>query len=472
MYQNCLVVLLFVGFASARWCLSDAVNIADSVIKSDAFSHTTWLVNVSYVNEDNKIVSLYSHLSETFGIPASNNKVLTTSAAFSVFGPDFTTKTTVSLIQPDTLCLAAAGDASLTHDKLADLAKQVKNLGKQNFNLIVDDSLFGEEDVPDWEWSDMWYDYGAPPTPSVLEHNTISLVVSPGASVGSAAVIGYVFPQDAGTVEINNRIVVGPASSSPSISFSYRLREAATLVLEGSIPAGSQPIALDPIAVHLPARRLGGAFAAHLADQGITVYNISTTINPLCSVKGSQQVASVTSDPLSTLMNHTLQTSDNLEAEIWMRLLAVHLPTAGMSNYDSGKEAVRNVLSGLGVDITRFHQVDGSGLGSSNLVQPDAEVDVFFRMLTEKQYISFLPIGGVSGTLENRFIGTSAEGRVHAKTGSLTNVASLSGYLFSKNFPHPILISFIVNGSQGVLSANVRAAIDKIVVAFSDMVLC
>jgi D-alanyl-D-alanine carboxypeptidase len=87
-------------------------------------------VNISYVNDD-KLVSVFSHLSDTFGIPASNNKVFTTVAAYTLLGPSFHTSTVVSLLNPSTLCFRASGDATMSHDGLNNLAWQVKELVKE-----------------------------------------------------------------------------------------------------------------------------------------------------------------------------------------------------------------------------------------------------------------------------------------------------------------------------------------------------
>jgi D-alanyl-D-alanine carboxypeptidase/D-alanyl-D-alanine-endopeptidase (penicillin-binding protein 4) len=100
-----------------------------------------------------------------------------------------------------------------------------------------------------------------------------------------------------------------------------------------------------------------------------------------------------------------------------MRLLALNSLPSNQSNYDYGITRVKQVLSSLGVDVRAFIQTDGSGLGRSNMVQPNACVDVLFAMLKQKQWISMLPVGGVDGTLSDRFVGTAAAGRVHAKTG-------------------------------------------------------
>lgn len=71
-----------------------------------------------------------------------------------------------------------------------------------------------------------------------------------------------------------------------------------------------------------------------------------------------------------------------------------------------------------------------------------------------------------------RYKGTVAQGRVHAKTGSLTGVNALSGYLFAENFPFPIIFSFIVNDSSDISASDVRNGIDEIVVSLAKLENC
>merc|ERR1712232_869316 len=125
----------------------------------------------------------------------------------------------------------------------------------------------------------------------------------------------------------------------------------------------------------------------------------------------------------------------------------------------------------MGVDISTFVQDDGSGLSRHNLISPRAMVDVLEMMdNTEKGpiYRSFLPVAGESGTLSSRFQGTTAQGKVEAKTGTMSGVSSLSGYVDeSDEFPQ-IVFSILTNFSDQSASV-VREGIDQIVVLLSQL---
>lgn len=164
-------------------------------------------------------------------------------------------------------------------------------------------------------------------------------------------------------------------------------------------------------------------------------------------------------------MNHTLKESDNLYAELFMR----HLGTLNsqMDNYDSGIAYVQQSMSNIGADASGFHQADGCGLGRMNLLTTSAVVSLLVPM-RDTEWVSYLPVGGESGTLADRYVGTVAQGRIKAKTGTLTGVNSLSGYVYPvSNTSSHFLFSIICNGTPDSHSAEIHALVDPIVVAMA-----
>ena len=136
---------------------------------------------------------------------------------------------------------------------------------------------------------------------------------------------------------------------------------------------------------------------------------------------------------------------------------------------------VRNVqtsLSELGISPNAFHQVDGSGLSRSNVTTPSTIVTLLksIRNTPEsEQFYQSLPTAGVSGTLTNRFLGTSLQGRVHAKTGTLTGVRALSGYLDHAIYG-TIVFSILVN--QDDRGDSLRQGIDEVVTTLGNLYPC
>jgi serine-type D-Ala-D-Ala carboxypeptidase/endopeptidase (penicillin-binding protein 4) len=137
-----------------------------------------------------------------------------------------------------------------------------------------------------------------------------------------------------------------------------------------------------------------------------------------------------------------------------------------------GAGGARNSLARLGLPANSYRQVDGSGLSRQNLAAPVTLVSLLKLMRSSPNYPQFyasLPTGGVSGTLRNRFGNTAVQGRVHAKTGTLTGVRALSGYL-----EHPIYgtIVFSILGNQSGGGEALRKGIDDIVVTVGKLYPC
>jgi D-alanyl-D-alanine carboxypeptidase/D-alanyl-D-alanine-endopeptidase (penicillin-binding protein 4) len=128
--------------------------------------------------------------------------------------------------------------------------------------------------------------------------------------------------------------------------------------------------------------------------------------------------------------------SDNLSAEMTLKTIAA---TVGWSpgSARAGVWTVNRFLSLCGIDTTNHAMVDGSGLSHYNLLRVDLLTDLLVAMYHREDlfplFYTSLPIGGVDGTLRGRMRATLAEGNVHAKTGSIAGVSSLSGYVSDRD---------------------------------------
>ncbi len=187
-----------------------------------------------------------------------------------------------------------------------------------------------------------------------------------------------------------------------------------------------------------------------------------------------KEIAAVESPSLSEFLIETNVNSNNLYAEALLRSLAIKKPREKNQNTaDVGLEVVRETLTQLGVEPEGYIIVDGSGLSRKNLTTPAALVQLLQAMAKSPQAEVFrasLPIAGVKGTLKNRFLNTAAEGIVQGKTGSMTGIYALSGYVNSPNY-EPLVFSIIVNQSQES-GKVIRTAIDEIVVLLSELKRC
>jgi D-alanyl-D-alanine carboxypeptidase/D-alanyl-D-alanine-endopeptidase (penicillin-binding protein 4) len=144
--------------------------------------------------------------------------------------------------------------------------------------------------------------------------------------------------------------------------------------------------------------------------------------------------------------------SDNMIAECLLKTIgAVKQKVGSAGRTGTGPIAAREWLTSIGLDPAQLQQVDGSGLSRQNYVSPHNLVKLLQYWTASPQYITFfnsLPIAGVDGTLRNRMKGTPAANNCHAKTGSLSQVSSLSGYVTSKDGV-PLVFSIMINNQIG-----------------------
>jgi D-alanyl-D-alanine carboxypeptidase/D-alanyl-D-alanine-endopeptidase (penicillin-binding protein 4) len=176
-----------------------------------------------------------------------------------------------------------------------------------------------------------------------------------------------------------------------------------------------------------PALDAAQAFAAALAEQGITV---TAAPAPDTAAPGSPRIARVTSAPLAQIVERVLQTSDNEASEVLLRHVGLQVVDA--ASFTGGRRGVTQVLGEAGVDLTGDTLYDGSGLSRRNRLAPRTLLAVL-QLATSRPrlgaVVSGLPVSAFNGSLADRFseVPAPARGRVRAKTGTLSGVTSLAG---------------------------------------------
>ena len=426
--------------------------------------------------------NLYTLRHADFHTPASNNKVLTTAAIMSVYEPNHRMKTPVFLVHPDnkaaTLCIRGVGDPSMTFSSLSRTANTLnRNFGITHLEqVLVDDSAYLPSFPDGWPWGDLAFDYGAQPGALVVDENIISFTLSP-TSEGSPLSISYANPGDAAARPVNVESTTTTAHGGESnVDFSWQLGSEDVFVT-GSLPIGSSPVKMNVAAVN-PTKRWANVFISALEANNIVVENSfkigrcgpSSSSSQANSEPKWQEIYTIESDTLGNMVNHTLQVSDNLMAEMWSRYLGATHPAKGVTSGSAttrGIASVTQVLTQqLGVPTGSFRQRDGSGLDCANLVSPLSLVETLKAMgrsSIAEIYRSYLPSSLPGGMLYSRYVGTPAVGRVFAKTGYISLTSSLSGWV-----DHDKLFSIILDQSNTDPSLR-KKIIDQIVVYLADL---
>ncbi|AHJ26500.1 D-alanyl-D-alanine carboxypeptidase/D-alanyl-D-alanine-endopeptidase [Nodularia spumigena CS-584] len=446
-------------------CPAQLKSAVDAVTNSPEFNRVRWGILVKNLADEQ---TLYNRDAEKYFNPASNTKLLTTAAALEQLGADFRIRTSVYQDSDGVLRVVGRGDPSLKVPQLQELAQQLQQQGITQINqLIADDSYFQGEIVhPSWEWEDLAAYYGAPVNSLIVNENASLFTVSP-QTIGKPLQLKWNEPFEAYQWRVENNSVTTEKDESGFVAVSRDLK-GPVLRIQGQMAVNSNST-MRAIAVFDPVQNFLRHFRQTLVKSGITVSQMSNGT----SGKNERELAAVESPPLSELLKETNINSNNLYAEALLRALAKQPLENNQTTADAGLEVVKSSLTKLGVDPTSYILVDGSGLSRKNLISPQALVQTLQAMVKSPQAELFrasLPVAGVSGTLKNRLGDTSAVGIVQAKTGTMTGVVSLSGYVNSPNY-QPLAFSIIVNHSEQP-ARIVRQSMDEIVVLLTQLKRC
>ncbi|WP_026923380.1 D-alanyl-D-alanine carboxypeptidase/D-alanyl-D-alanine endopeptidase [Glycomyces arizonensis] len=388
---------------------------------------------------------LYERNGDQRAVPASNTKLATSAAALEVLGEDYTfTTEAIGTTRPEDgvidgdLYLRGTGDPTMLEADYDALAAELADAGVSTIDgdLVGDDTAFDDVRLgTEWGWSDLQYLYAAEVSALTVasgdDYNagTVRVFVDPGAGEGDAAAITMVPGND--YVTIVNDTTTTAAGSGTSVSIDRDLH-GNEIVVSGTIAADSGGT-YGTRAVIDPAGLAASVFARALDDHGITLAGDVRTGET--TPQGGEVLAAHHSMPLSELVVHFLKRSNSSHAEALFKALGYE--TTGEGTFASGKAAVYQGIEKYGVDTGPIRLVDGSGLSRHNLVTPTMITDLlvgakdapWFDTWYEALPIACEPGALVGGTLESRMCDTPAEGNVHGKTGSMTSVSALSGYV-------------------------------------------
>ncbi len=432
---------------------------------------------------------LYAHNPRQYFTPASNVKLLTAAAALAQLGSNFRISTSAYAaaspaappgfegIQSSVdLWVEGGGDPSFDSGDLQRLAQQVKRSGITQINhLIGNERYLGDRFVnPTWDWEDAQAGYGAPVNSLILDENAIGVRLFPQA-VGQPLRLEWEQPQRADRWQVVNESVT-VAGPEPEFVRVGREWSAPVLHIRGQLRAGA---ALDrsAVAVADPGRQFLEQFELALEAAGVTVSqsSLEQSIGQQPPLDLRREVARVVSPPLAELLTVTNADSRNLYAEALLRHLGrAASPDEGDAEalWLAGLAQMETTLAALGV-TGAYQLADGSGLSRRNLVTPEAFVQTLQAMAQHPHaevYRDSLAVAGESGTLRSRFQGTPVAGRFWGKSGGLTGVSSLSGYLYPPGYD-PVVLSILIDHSDQSGAAR-RQTIDAMVEAIARFTPC
>lgn len=405
---------------------------------------------------------LYAAHARTAVKPASVEKLIVATTALDLLGAGYRYDTVIAASAPagtgtlqGSLWLVGSGDPSLRTTDLDAAARSLWRSGVRRVegNVVVDTSAFrGPEINPHWNPDDANEDYQAPTSAASLDDGTVEFDVR-GTTPGALAV-AHMHPwSDA--IHASGGVMTVGATDDPDVVVAA-LGTPDTFALSGDVPAGE--LDREWVPVQGAAHYVGAVLTQILRENGISIGSTpGTGVAPQRRVVLWQH----RSPSLRALEHHMLYLSDNHYAEQLMRTLG--FVESGAGDDVHGLAVERDDLQERAIPMPGLHLVDGSGLAEQNRVAALTLATILVRALQlprERGFFDLLPQGGRDGTLGD-YPFSSALGRVRAKTGHLTGVSALAGYVASRHHG-TIVFAFAIDGSPGDPDGAMVHAVDRI----------
>lgn len=375
--------------------------------------------------------------------PASNMKLFTSAAAMDALGPDYRFTTDLLAEAPvrggkvrSDLFLRGGGDPTMLAEDYRDLAHQLRAAGVTQVqgDLVADDSFF--DDVPlgtAWSWDDEPYYYSAVTSALTVAPDTdydsgTTIVKTSPTTVGSAPSVELQPRSDA--VQVVNRATTGAAGSGNRLSVA-REHASDRVIVSGTIAADAAP---DTEWVTVPDPT---TYAADVLERALDAEGISLGggVREGATPAGATVVATHDSMTLQQLLTPFMKLSNNMHGEALVKTMGQE--ASGTGSWAAGLAVVRAYAQSQGVDTSTLRISDGSGLSRFDLLSADHVTDLLVAVRSEPWFDAWydaLPIAGnpdrfTGGTLRSRMRNTAAADNLHGKTGSMTSVTALSGYV-------------------------------------------
>lgn len=407
--------------------------------------------------------------------PASNMKLFSDAAALMVLGPDYRFKNQLSIssaqlkdgVLQGALYLQLPGDPSFSRERLAELFSSLKNwhISRIKGNVIIDSSHASVSPyAPGWMVNDLAYSYGAPLAPLMIDANRMTVTVNPADKPGEKALIEV--GDDTGLVILDNQVITKEKGAKCGVDFS--LDNQNNLSVKGCVATGQWAV-VQQLAIRNPL-----AYAQSLVRQLLSNENIVLEGQVVLgkAPEGNMLISTDTSKPVAQLMADTLKPSDNLYADS-LFLHAANKLNGSPLNWNEAQPVIKKFLQEqTGIDLQKAVLTDGSGLSRDDLLTPEQTTSLlrflYDRFPLSYEYIAALPVSGRDGTLQRRFKKPDQQDLVRAKTGTMTGVISLSGYLYTAN-AHTLAFAIFINklpDTPASVSGRYRYLVDALCAYF------
>lgn len=424
---------------------------------------------------------MYDHFGDFRLRPASNMKLLTAAAALETLGEQYRFTTEVLTdgvvkgnVLHGNLYLKGKGDPTLLKvdfDHFADVLKQ-KGIHQIRGQLIGDDTWYDQVrlamDVP---WSDESYYYGSQVSALTIspdqDYDTGTVIVEVTPATKSEKPANVKVTPNTDYVKIINKTKTVAKDGQKKITIE-REHSSNTVIVEGTIPQGGSG-EREWIAVENPTNYAVNLFKQALFEKDITFIG-GGKIKQGKTPNNSSLLAEKKSMPLKQILIPFMKLSNNGHAEMLAKEMGRVVHNEG--SWDKGLDVIHTTMTKFGVNSNTLLLRDASGISHVTMVPAKEISKLLFVAQSKSWYPSFvasLPVAGdadrfVGGALRNRLKEANLKGNVKAKTGSITGVSSLAGYMTTKS-GEPIIFTIIINN---FIASNVTDIEDQIVKAIAN----
>jgi D-alanyl-D-alanine carboxypeptidase/D-alanyl-D-alanine-endopeptidase (penicillin-binding protein 4) len=443
---------------SPAWSPRDVARL-DARLRAELGASALATSGISVVDASGR--PLFARRAATPLVPASTFKLLAAATALQTFGPAYRFPTTFEALAAPAdgvvngdLYLVGSGDPTLTRDDLQGGIGVLARAGVRAITggVVADASAFSPVEVnAAWDPDDTQYGYGAGTSALSLDQGTVEFHLVPGA-YGVPASIEVRPPSP--EVHVSGQIT----TASTTLLSIERLPASNDFVFDGQIATGAEQSFWRPV-VNLP-RYAADVTRAMLEARGVSVAGAAAVgIAPLApAVLWTHRSA-----PLHAIVREMLVTSNNHFAEQLLRAIGT---VRGVGSERTGAQVERALLARDGVPQAGLRVVDGSGLAASDRVAPITLATLLARAASDDHgadLIAALPRVGIEGTVRWRRL-TDALGRARAKSGHITGVNALAGYVVSRHHGR-IAFAVLVNdvrADDGPVDDGIDAMLDTL----------
>lgn len=434
-----------------------------TIFNAPVMARGVWGVDIRSVDSGQ---ILFRHNADRLMMPASNMKILTLAAAAQALGWDHRFITSLETAAPiengvvrGDVTVRGNGDPTIgARDNRAVVvfeqwARALREAGITTIEgrVIGDDQAFDDDGVgPGWSWDYLEAGYAAPIGALQYNENTAELTIAPGAATGDPAIV--VLAPGTGLSVLNRSTTIAAAEGGRRGSINVRRRiDRPEIEITGTVVSGAAP-ARRTVAVLNPTLYFARAVKDALASRGIEVCGDAVDGDDIAaelvtSASAERRVLARTESPtLREIATVLMKVSQNQYAETLLKAIATK--NGGIGTTDAGRAAAVETFSSWNIPRDAYVMSDGSGLSRYNYVAPSMVTSVLQRMHSDpvhrEPFLTTLPIAGKDGTISTRMRKTRAAENAIAKTGSIANVRSLSGFVKTRD-GETLVFSIIAN---------------------------